>query len=91
MKYTHILQTDKVQKDFYLMSIKKIIKNLLKLFNETDKNFVLAVLSNVFPKRILKKKVLFFQILRIELLKESILPSKKEMKQLIKKQKNSKK
>ena len=55
MKYTHILQTDKIQKDFYLMIIKKIIKNLLKLFNETDKNSVLAVLSDVLPKRILKK------------------------------------
>ena len=38
MKYTHILQTDKIQKDFYLMIIKKMIKNLLKLLNETDKN-----------------------------------------------------
>ena len=58
MKYTHILQTDKIQKDFYLMIIKKMIKNLLKLFNETDKNdknSVLAVLSDVLPKRILKK------------------------------------
>ena len=71
MKYTHILQTDKIQKDFYLMIIKKMIKNLLKLFNETDKNdknSVLAVLSDVLPKRILKKKALFFQILCIELL-----------------------
>ena len=63
MKYTHILQTDKIQKDFYLMIIKKMIKNLLKLFNETDKNdknFVLAVLSDVLPKRILKKRRLYF-------------------------------
>ena len=60
MKYTHILQTDKIQKDFYLMIIKKIIKNLLKLFNETDKNSVLAVLSYVLPKRILKKEGFIF-------------------------------
>ena len=66
MKYTHILQTDKIQKDFYLMIIKKMIKNLLKLFNETgknnknDKNSVLTVLSNVFPKRILKKEGFIF-------------------------------
>ena len=39
MKYTHILKTDKIQKDFYLMMIKKMIKNLLKLFNETNKNY----------------------------------------------------
>ena len=63
MKYTHILQTDKIQKDFYLMIIKKMIKNLLKLFNETDKNdknSVLAVLSDVLPKRILKKEGFIF-------------------------------
>ena len=66
MKYTHILQTDKIQKDFYLMIIKKMIKNLLKLFNETDKNdkndknYVLVVLSDVLPKRILKKRRLYF-------------------------------
>ena len=53
MKYTHILQTDKIQKDFYLMIINKMIKNLLKLFNETDKNdknSVLAVLSVYYLK-----------------------------------------
>ena len=60
MKYTHILQTDKIQKDFYLMIIKKMIKNLLKLFNETDKNSVLAVLSDVLPKRILKLEGFIF-------------------------------
>ena len=63
MKYTHILQTDKIQKDFYLMIIKKMIKNLLKLFNETDKNdknSILAVLSDVLPKRILKKEGFIF-------------------------------
>ena len=60
MKYTHILQTDKIQKDFYLMIIKKMIKNLLKLFNETDKNSILSVLSDVLPKRILKKEVFIF-------------------------------
>ena len=63
MKYTHILQTDKIQKDFYLLIIKKMIKNLLKLFNETDKNdknSVLAVLSDVLPKRIFKKRKLYF-------------------------------
>ena len=40
-----------------------MIKNLLKLFNETDKNdknSVLAVLSDVLPKRILKKRRLYF-------------------------------
>ena len=63
MKYTHILQTDKIQKDFYLMIIKKMIKNLLKLFNQTDKNdknSVLVVLSDVLPKRILKKEGFIF-------------------------------
>ena len=63
MKYIHILQTDKIQKDFYLMIIKKMIKNLLKLFNETnknDKNSVLAILSDVLPKRILKKEGFIF-------------------------------
>ena len=55
MKYTHILQTDKIQKDFYLMIIKKLIKNLLKLFNETnknDKNSVSSVLSDILTKSI---------------------------------------
>ena len=45
------------------MIIKKMIKNLLKLFNETnknDKNSVLAVLSDVLPKRILKKEGFIF-------------------------------
>ena len=63
MKYTHILQTDKIQKDFYLMIIKKMIKNILKLFNETDKNdknSVLAVLSDVLPKRIFNKEGFIF-------------------------------
>ena len=56
MKYTHILQTDKIQKDFYLM----IIKNLLKLINKTDKNSVLEALSDILPKTILKKRRLYF-------------------------------
>ena len=92
LKYTHILQTDKIQKYFYLMIIKKMIKNLLKLFNETDKNdknSVLLVISDILLKRILKKEALFFQILSIELLKESILALKKKMKQLLKLQKKT--
>ena len=94
MKYTHILQTDKIQKDFYLMIIKKMIKNLLKLFNETDKNdknSVLAVLYGVFPKRIFKKEGFIFSNTMYRTAKRNHFSIKKGYEQLIKKQKNSKK
>ena len=76
------------------MIIKKMIKNLLKLFNETDKNdknSVLAVLSDVLPKRILKKEGFIFSNTMYRTAKRKLLASKNQMKQLIKKQKNSKK
>jgi len=56
-------QIEKVKKTFYLIIIKKIIKNLLKLFNETDKNnknAVLSVVSDILPKRILRKEGFIF-------------------------------
>ena len=59
MKYTHILKPNKTQKDFYLIAI----KNLLRLFNETnknDKNSVLSVLSDILSKRIFKKESVIF-------------------------------
>ena len=55
MKYTHILKTEKIQKDFYLMIIKKNIKNLFRLFNETNKNSVLSVLSINYQKNFKKR------------------------------------
>ena len=63
MKYIHILQTENSKRFLFNDHHKKIIKNLLKLFNETDKNdknSVLAVLSDVLPKRILKKEGFIF-------------------------------
>ena len=71
-----------------------MIKYLLKLFNETnknDKNCVLSVLYDILPKRILKKKGFVFSNFIYKTAKKSILALKKKLKQLFKQQKNTKK
>ena len=63
MNYIQIIETEKTKKIFYITMIKKIVKNLLKLYNETninEKHAVLSVLTDILPKRILRKEGFIF-------------------------------
>ena len=62
-KLIEIMETQRVKNEFYLNLIKKIMQNLLKLYNKTEinkRNEIFSVLTDLIPKQVIRKEGFIF-------------------------------